>query len=143
MFKLSNYAQKHITGLPPLVAPTVQLIMATLVLVPAAVVTEQPYLLPVPSLTTVGALITLAVVCTALTFVIFLRLLDRTTPIHLTLVTYMVPIVGAGLGIAILGEKPELSGFLGYGLIIVSITVVESAFKPVLLRRRTRTTVSA
>ncbi len=66
----------------------------------------------------------LAVVASALGFLIYFDLLDRLGPIEINLVSYAAPVVAAGTGLVVLGETPTAAtggGFLcvlaGFGLI--------------------------
>jgi drug/metabolite transporter (DMT)-like permease len=54
------YSRRHLRGLQPLVAPTAQLLMATLFLLPISLVLDQPYTLPLPSLPVIGAILALS-----------------------------------------------------------------------------------
>ncbi len=118
------YARKHLRGLPPLVAPTAQLLLATLYLVPLALLIERPYTLPLPPWTAVGALVGLAVLSTALAFVIYYRVMERATATYMSMVTYMIPMVGLALGMLVLHERPGWNAFLGFALIILGIMKV-------------------
>jgi drug/metabolite transporter (DMT)-like permease len=118
------YAKQKLTGLPPLITPTAQLLTAAVYLLPLAVIAEQPYTLSMPSWPTLGSLLALAIVCTALTFVLYFRIMDRASATHLSLVTYLVPIVGVILGVVVLGEQPGWNALAGCALILVGVMVV-------------------
>ena len=72
--------------------------MATIYLVPLALIIEQPYQMTLPSWSAIGALVTLAAMGTALAFVIYYRIMEAANATSLSMVTYMVPIVGTILG---------------------------------------------
>jgi len=103
------YSRQHLRGLPSLVAPTAQLTMAALYLVPLSLLVERPYQAPLPSWPAIIALLLLTLLSTALPFVIFYRLVEKTSATNLSLVTYMVPVVATILGIVVLHEQPGLS----------------------------------
>ena len=59
------YTRNHLRGLPPLVAPTAQLTVATIYLLPLALLLEQPFSHPLPSWPAIGSLLGLAMLGTA------------------------------------------------------------------------------
>jgi drug/metabolite transporter (DMT)-like permease len=58
----------------------------------------------VPSLRVLGALAGLAAVCTALAFLLYLRLIAEAGPVRAEVVTYVNPAVAVTLGVLVLGE---------------------------------------
>ncbi len=131
------YGRQHLRGLPPLVGPAAQLTMASLYLVPLSLTIERPYLLPTPSWTAVGSLLTLAIFGTALAFVIYYRIMENANATHLSMVTYLVPIVGTLLGVVVLHERPGWNAYLGCALIILGVMIVNGFFKATGWRRMT------
>lgn len=125
------YSRLHLRGLPPLVAPTAQLSLATLYMLPLSLWIEQPFRLPAPSLQAVGALLVLAVFGTALAFVIYYRIIERTPATYVSMVTYLVPIFGVILGVLVLGEQLRWNAYLGCILILSGVMVVNNLFRPV------------
>jgi len=68
-----------------------------------------------PSLQVVAAVLILGVLCTALAFVVFFRLIAEVGPVRATVVTYFNPAVAVVLGVAVLGEpftRATAAGFL-------------------------------
>ena len=49
------YSRKNLRGLPPMVAPTAQLTMAAVYLIPLSLLVDAPYTLPVPSWQAIAA----------------------------------------------------------------------------------------
>ena len=77
-------------------------------LVVTAAVYAAPALTHLPasvSLETVGAVATLAVVCTAVAFVLFFALIVEVGPARSTVITYVNPLVAVLLGVVLLGES--------------------------------------
>jgi drug/metabolite transporter (DMT)-like permease len=58
----------------------------------------------VPSLQVLGALAGLAAICTALAFLLYLRLIAEAGPLRAEVVTYVNPAVAVALGVLVLGE---------------------------------------
>ena len=124
------YSRLHLRGLPPLVAPTAQLTLATLYMLPLAFLVEQPLSLPVPSLTALGAVLFLAVFGTALAFVVYYRLIERTNASYVSMVTYLIPVFGVILGIIVLNEQLTWNAYVGCALILGGVMIVNGLIKP-------------
>jgi drug/metabolite transporter (DMT)-like permease len=123
------YTRKNLRGLPPLVAPTAQLLIATIYLLPLSLLIEQPFRLPLPSWSAVAALAGLSIFGTALAFVIYYQLLETTSATYVSMVTYMAPVIGVGLGVFILNEQLSWTVYIGCGLILLGVMVVNGIFK--------------
>jgi drug/metabolite transporter (DMT)-like permease len=61
----------------------------------------------------------LAVVCTAIAFVLFFALIAEIGPVRATVITYVNPAVAALLGVAILGERFTVGMGAGFLLVLV------------------------
>jgi len=61
----------------------------------------------------------LAVVCTALGFLVFFALIAEVGPVRATVITYVNPAVAALLGVALLSEQLTTGMLLGFALILV------------------------
>lgn len=72
-----------------------------------------------PTGRSVAALVALAVVCTALAFVVFFALIAEIGPTRATLITYVNPVVALALGAALLDEQITLAMLIGIPLILV------------------------
>jgi drug/metabolite transporter (DMT)-like permease len=129
------YTRQKLRGLPPLVAPTAQLAMATLFLIPLVLVVEQPFSRPLPSWTALASLLALSVVGTAMAFVLYYRLLEKLTATNISMVTYLVPVIGVLLGVVVLNEQPGWNAYAGCALILLGVMVVNGLFSGVKWRR--------
>lgn len=115
---------RRFTGTPPLVTAAGQLSASALVMLPMVLVVDRPMGLAMPSPTTWGALLGLAVLSTALAYVIYFRILARAGATNLLLVTFLIPVSALLLGIGVLGEvlRPrELAGMALIGLGLAAI----------------------
>jgi len=130
------YSRLHLRGLPPLVAPTAQLGLAALYMLPLSLLFEQPYRLPLPSVAAVGSLLALAVLGAALAFVVYYHIIERLSASHTSMVTYMVPIFGVILGVLVLGEQLSWNAYLGCALILSGVMIVNGVFNRYLIRLR-------
>jgi drug/metabolite transporter (DMT)-like permease len=70
-----------------------------------------------PAAKVIGAVLTLAIVCTAVAFLVFFALIEEIGPVRATVITYVNPAVAVALGVALLGE-PFTVG-IGAGFVLV------------------------
>ena len=94
-------------GCSPLVAATGQISASAVVLIPLALLVDQPWMLPLPTMEVWGAVAGLALFSTALAYVLYFRILATAGATNLLLVTFLIPISAILLGILFLGEQLE------------------------------------
>lgn len=112
-------------GVAPLVTATGQLSASTLMLVPLALVIDQPWTLATPSVITLGALIGIALLSTALAYLLFFRILSSAGATNLALVTFLIPVSAILLGSLVLGETLEPKHFTGMALIAAGLVAID------------------
>ena len=102
-------ASRKLTDAPPIGMTAACLGLAAVIYAPAAALTWPSAL---PSAKVLGALLTLAVVCTAAAFLLFFALIAEVGPARATVFTYVNPAVAVALGVVILGEQftPVMAG---------------------------------
>ncbi len=123
------YARRNVRGLQPLVAPTAQLGMAAVFMVPLAIVFEEPFAAGVPSLQAAGSLLGLTVFGTAAAFIVYYRILEKASATYLSLVTYIVPVFGILLGVFVLNETLAWNVYVGCALIISGVMIVNGTLR--------------
>lgn len=123
------YAKKYITGLPPLVAPTAQLITAAFIMILPALWFDAPYQLPMPSTTAILGVCGLAFFGTTIALIIYYRLLDHCGPTAISMVACFFPVMGMILGFLFLGETLSLNALLASCLILVGMMLVNGVIK--------------
>jgi drug/metabolite transporter (DMT)-like permease len=72
-----------------------------------------------PSAHVLESVVGLAVVCTALAFLLFFALIAEVGPVRATVITYVNPAVAAVLGVAVLGEHITTGMVIGFALVLV------------------------
>ena len=97
----ASYTRRYLTGLNPLMSATGSQIGAALGL---AVPTLWLWPAQPPSATAWGALLALGVLCTAVAYVLYFRLIDRLGPARAITVTFTIPVFAVFYGVALLGE---------------------------------------
>lgn len=112
-------------GIPPLVAAGGQLLCSSLFLAPLMLVIDQPWLLPVPSMQVALAVLALALLSTALAYILFFRILARAGATNLSLVTFLIPVSAILLGILVLDERLNAAQIVGMGLIGLGLALID------------------
>lgn len=112
-------------GLPPLLPAAGQVTASALIMLPVALVVDRPWTLAVPSQEAWLALFGLAVLATALAYVIFFRILATAGATNLMLVTFLIPVSAILLGALVLGEVLAPKHFAGMALIAVGLAAID------------------
>lgn len=79
--------------------------------------------LSMPSGAVIGSVVVLAVVCTALAFLLFFALIAEIGPVRATVITYINPAVAAVLGVIVLRESFSAGMAFGFVLVIAGSTL--------------------
>lgn len=112
-------------GIDPVVTATGQVTASTLLLAPIALATDLPWRLPVPTAQTVAALVALAILSTALAYILFFRILAAAGATTLLLVTFLIPPSAILMGWAVLDEALQASQFAGLALILAGLAAID------------------
>lgn len=118
----ASYTKRYLTGVPALAIATGSQSGATLGL---ALPTLWFWPDHNPGLTPWLSLLVLGLVCTALAYILYFRLIERLGPARAITVTFLVPVFGVLYGTTLLGETLTL-WMLGSGAVIVCGTVLAS-----------------
>jgi drug/metabolite transporter (DMT)-like permease len=116
---------RRFSRLPPLCTATGQVGASAAMMLPLALIFDRPWQLPMPGLQTIGALLGLAALSTALAYGIYFRILRRAGATNLMLVTFLIPVSALLLGLLILGERPEPQHFAGMALIGLGLAAID------------------
>jgi drug/metabolite transporter (DMT)-like permease len=108
--------QRYLVGVPALAVIAAALGVTALVYLPIAAFSVPDTM---PSANVVGSVLGLAVVCTAIAFLLFFALISEIGPVRATVITYVNPAVAAVLGVAILGEDFTVGMGVGFVLVLV------------------------
>jgi drug/metabolite transporter (DMT)-like permease len=122
-------------GLKPLKVATAQLLVGALVMTPISLTVAQPWLGGSPSLEALGAITALALVCTALGYVLYFRLIDSAGATNATLVTLLVPPIAILLGALFLGELLTGAQFMGFAITALGLAVIDGRLISAIRRR--------
>lgn len=112
-------------GVSPLSVTTGQLTAGALMMLPLSILVDQPWTHPFPPLTAWGAIVALALFCTAFGYVLYFRLIETSGATNALLVTLLVPPVAIVLGALFLNETLAVQDFLGLGLIALGLAAID------------------
>ncbi|GAB4557630.1 MAG: DMT family transporter [Geothermobacteraceae bacterium] len=112
-------------GIAPLQTAAGQVSASTILLLPLALLIDKPWQLAVPGLSVWGSVLGLALVSTALAYIIYFRLLASAGATNLLLVTFLIPISAILLGTVFLGERLASGDFVGMALIGLGLLVID------------------
>jgi drug/metabolite transporter (DMT)-like permease len=124
-YAFSGLLGRRFRGVSPLVAATGQLSASTLMVIPIVFVLHPPWTLPVPSQQAILALVGLALISTALAYLLFFRIMRTAGPSNVMLVTFLIPVSAILLGSGLLGEALLPRHFAGMAAIFVGLALID------------------
>lgn len=112
-------------GVRPLQTATGQLMSAALLMTPVMLLVDRPWLLPAPGVPVVLAVVALAVVSTALAYILYFKLLESAGATNLLLVTFLIPVSAILLGVWFLDESLAARHLVGMALIGAGLLAID------------------
>ena len=115
---------RNFAGLPAIVPAAGSTAVSALVMVPAALLIERPWALPMPSTASILALAGLSIFSTAGAFVVYFRLLRSLGSVGTASVAYLRAGVSVAIGILFLGEVPSWQTAGGLVLVLAGVAAM-------------------
>ena len=112
-------------GLQPSVLAVGMLTMSSLCLAPVALFFDRPFALNAPGISAIAAAAGVALLSTALAYILYFRILAAAGATNLLLVTFLIPVSAILLGVNFLGESLSLSQIVGMFLIGLGLAVMD------------------
>ena len=112
-------------GIVPVVGAFGQIAATAMMMAPLAIVVDEPWRLMTPAPSVWAAMAGLALLSTALGYVIFFRILASAGGTNISLVTLLIPVSAILLGRTILGEHLLAAQFAGMALIAVGLVAID------------------
>jgi drug/metabolite transporter (DMT)-like permease len=112
-------------GIKPIITATGQVTASSIILLPIALLVEKPFTLSLPGLEVWLAVTGLAVLSTALAYILYFRILATAGATNVLLVTLLVPVSAILLGTTFLGEQFEIKHMFGMGLISLGLLSID------------------
>ncbi|MCL6741372.1 DMT family transporter [Sphingomonas sp. RB56-2] len=112
-------------GLKPMSVTAGQLTAGALMMLPLALLVDQPWTQPFPPITAWGAIVALALLCTAFGYVLYFRLIETAGATNALLVTLLVPPFAILFGSLFLSEVLAPQDFIGLALIALGLAAID------------------
>ena len=122
-------------GVTPIATATGQVTASSALLLPIMLLVDQPWTLPMPSMTAILALIGVAALSTALAYILYFRILATAGATNLLLVTFLIPVSAILLGVLVLGETLGAKHLIGMALIGLGLAAIDGRLWRALRRR--------
>ncbi len=121
-------------GIPPVAGATGQMTGTAIMAFPLMLAMDSPWRLAVPNLDVWASMAGLAILSTALGYVVFFRILATAGATNISLVTLLIPVSAVFLGSEILGEQVSPVQVAGMFLIALGLIAIDGR-APVLAHR--------
>lgn len=121
------YARRNVRGLRPMVPAVLQVSFAFLIMTAMAVLFEHP-LDSTPDAQAIFSIVWLGLLGSGLAYLCFFRLLGPWGATRLTMVSYVIPVVGIVLGFIVLSEPIDGRVLFGTAMILAGIGLVNSRY---------------
>ncbi len=121
-------------GIPPGAGATGQMTATAIMALPLMLAMEAPWKLAVPPAEVWGSMAGLAILSTALGYVVFFRILAAAGGTNISLVTLLIPVSAVLLGSLVLGERVTAVQLAGMALIALGLIAIDGRM-PALLQR--------
>ena len=127
------YSRRVFGGMAPIVPSTGQMVASTSLLIPIALVWDG---IPTawPSTTSIVALLILAVVCTAIAYIMYYHLISTIGATKSSMVSYLIAPFGVVYGFVFLQEAITSNALVGLVIIIVGIGIAGGSWRALLRR---------
>lgn len=112
-------------GIGPMTTAAGQVVASSCLMLPVALLLDRPWQVPPPDPGAVLAVVALAVLSTALAYIVYFRLLASAGATNLLLVTLLVPVSAILLATGILGEVLAPRHLLGMALIGAGLAAID------------------
>jgi drug/metabolite transporter (DMT)-like permease len=116
---------RRFKAIAPLKIATAQVTAAAIILLPLAVLADRPWNLPMPTAGTWAAWLALALLSTALAYLLYFRILKVAGATNLVLVTFLLPGSALILGAAFLAEAITPRALGGLALIGLGLAAID------------------
>lgn len=124
-YGLSGVFGRRFAAENPMATATGQLTAASVMMVPLAFLVESPLEIGVPSPPVVFSVLALAIVSTALAYMLFFQILKTAGATNTSLVTLLVPVFTVLIAVPVLGDTMDALKLLGLTVIGVGLMVLD------------------
>jgi len=134
-YAFSGVYGRRLRETPPLISATGQLTASTLFMLPIMLIVDQPWSLTMPGSSTWLAVLAVAILGSAIAYILFYRILAIAGATNLMLVTFLIPVTAVLLGYLYLGEVLQPRHWAGIALIAVGLAAIDGRLLSAFRRR--------
>jgi len=124
-YSLAGIYARRFKEIPSMALAGIQAAIAALMVLPVALIVEQPWRLAMPGAKTWAALLALGLLSTALAYAIYFRLLARVGATNTIIVTFLIPVSAILLGTLLLHEPLKMRQLGGMACIFVGLAIID------------------
>ena len=121
------YSRRNVRGLAPMIPAVFQVTFAAIITGLVALLFEQPWT-ATPDAQAIFSILWLGILGSGFAYLIVFRLIANWGATRMTLVSYLIPVVGIVLGYAVLQEPVDARIIIGTTLVIAGVGLVNSRF---------------
>lgn len=110
---------------PPVITAAGQLSASSIILLPIVIYFEPLSSQTLPDLSISAAVLALALLSTALAYVLFFRILKLAGATNVSLVTFLIPVSAIALGVVVLDEQIEFIHIAGMAFIATGLVAID------------------
>jgi len=121
---------RRFAATPPILTAAGMTSASSLMLLPLSLMIDQPWHLPVPTTSTILAVLGFATLSTALAYILYFAILKRAGASNLLLVTFLIPVSAILLGVGFLGEKLMMQHIIGMTVIGAGLAMIDGRLMP-------------
>lgn len=118
------YTQR-IKDFSPTVIAAGQVTISSVIMFLLMMLVDRPWLSPMPSLVSLGAVLELGLIGTTVAYLLYFRILRRSGASNVLLVTFLIPVTALFVGILFLDEHLSGIHFIGMGLIASGLLALD------------------
>lgn len=118
------WGKRFLSSYPPLMNAFGMLVGSTILMMPVAIFTEGKPVMAL-SMEVWASLLAVAILSTALAYLLYFKILVRAGSANLMLVTLLIPPIAVTLSVVFLGEKPGIEALLGFGIIAIGLAITD------------------
>ena len=113
---------RKLTSLPKYSMVAALMLAASLLMLPASLVIDQPWKLSTDT-NSILALLMLAIASTAIATILILTIIERCGATFLSQINFMVPLFGVLFGTLLLGERLAVNAYIALAIILLALTL--------------------
>ena len=133
-YAISSVWAQRFSQMPPMINAASQTTASSVLLLPLMLLVDHPWSLPMPSMLAIYSQLGLALVCTAVAYILFFTILKRAGSTNISLVTFLVPVSAMILGAALLNEQITTGHILGMLVIGIGLALIDGRIPAKLLK---------